>query len=395
MKGFSGYDGLSPFALVSLFYALGFGLVLFLLPFLAYDISPNVFVVGVLVAAPALVSMLAAIPAGSLTDFYGVRVTFIASLVAMIVLVLCLPYVSTAVGFLIFACFFGFFYQLVYTSLKAHLFDISPQGRTSKYFSIFLTTFQIGLSLGPIVGGYLILDSLSIGLSAASKFFALDCLGLLFLILVFKIGAGVKKKTDVTQYNIRHFFINSMKEYLKLRRIGAVVLLLTILFTTYEGLVWAFEPLFNKYYSLNTFTTGMLLSMFTLPFIVFSIPAGILADRYGKIKILVPGLLVTGLFIIIFGFVENPILLILSAVISSIGLAFAWSSMAGLLADASTKFEKGCIVGVWNMSEGLGYLIGPVLGGLIAEYSSIKIPFIMIGFVMMLSILPVLLANRK
>lgn len=344
-------------------------------------------------AAPALASMMAAIPAGSLVDTYGRKTIPLVGLSAMIVAVLYVPHASTFGGFILFAFFFGVSSQLVYTSLKAYLLDITPQGKSSKYFGVIATGFQVGLALGPAVGGYLMSGGLGAGLASASRFFALDLLLIILLILFFRIGE-FEKKVKV-QYTFAEFFLNGVGDYLKLGRVSLIVLWLTILFTTYEGLVWTLEPLFSTHYSLNSFTTGVILSMFILPFIVFNIPAGMLADRFGKMRVLIPGLIAAGAFMIVFGLVEDTFLLAASAFASTVGLAFAWTSMAGLLADASSKSRKGNIVGVWNTSEELGYLVGPILGGLVAQQLGINVPFIMVGLLMILTVLPVILLSKR
>lgn len=386
MEKQAGYSKVVQLAFISLLYALGFGLVLFLLPFMAYQLSSSVFMVGVLVAVPALTSMAAAIPVGGFIDAYGRRGVSLVGLFFMLALAFYFPHASTLAKFILFVSMFGFASQMVYGSLKACLLDITPKGETSKYFSVVATAFQSGLALGPLAGGYFILKDLAGGVSAASRFFTLDLVVIILLLLFFKVGS-VKAKVRIP-HTLKEFLFNGIGDYLKLKRLGLVVLWLTILFTTYEGLVWTLEPLFNKYYQLNSFTTGLILSMFVLPFILFNIPAGILADRYGKMRVLIPSLTAAGLFMIVFGLVKSPLLLITSAFLSTAFLAFAWTSMAGLLVDAAAKFKKGGIVGVWNTSEEVGYLIGPVVGGLIAQYAGISVPFIALGVLMLLTLLP-------
>jgi MFS family permease len=191
---------------------------------------------------------------------------------------------------------------------------------------------------------------------------------------------------------VKKGFAVSVMEYLKLGCVGVLVFWLTVLFTSYEGLVWAFEPLFSRYYDMSPLAAGVILSLFTVPFILFSIPAGVLADRYGKMRTLVPGLLLTGLFVMSFGLAGDFFTLALSALLSTTGLAFAWASTAGLLADSSKRLQKGYIAGVWSMSEGLGYLVGPVLGGLVGQYFSVKVPFVLLGAVFVVT--AILLASR-
>jgi MFS family permease len=388
----AGRNSLFHLGFLAFLYALGFGLILFLLPFLALDLSESVFMVGVLVSVVALSSLLAAVPSGALVDALGLRKVCVLGFASMAVLIYFLPGVSTVLGFVLFVFLFGASSQLVYAPLKAYLLEVSPEGKTSKYFGVFATVFQLGLALGPLAGGFLILNGFRAGVEYSVLLFTPCYLLALGVFLHSNIGLSKRMRFNV---RLRELLYGSIRDYHKLKEFGLIVLWLTILFTTYEGLVWTLEPLFNRIYSLNAVTTGLILSMFTLPFILFNIPAGVLADKYGKVKILAPSLVAAGVFIILFGLTENPILLLVYAFLSTTGLAFTWTSMAGMLADATVKFKKGGVVGMWNTAEQFGYFIAPIIGGLIAEYYTLKIPFMALGVLLILSSLPVLLLDRK
>ena len=247
---------LSSFSLVSLLLAFGFGLFLFVLPFMAYDLSSSVFMVGIVIAVPALVSLLAAVPAGDFAVVHGVRYSSVAGLFVMAFAALCLSYSSSLPTFLLSVCLLSAAYQLVYTSLKVHLLDISPSGASSKYFSVLAASFQLGLALGPVAGGFLMLGGFGGGVALTLRLFSLDCLTLMFLFFVF--GTGDKRAGGVHRA-VKKGFAVSVMEYLKLGCVGVLVFWLTVLFTSYEGLVWAFEPLFSRYYDMSPLAAGVIL----------------------------------------------------------------------------------------------------------------------------------------
>ena len=55
-------------------------------------------------------------------------------------------------------------------------------------------------------------------------------------------------------------------------------------------------------------------------------------------------------------------------------------------------------MGVWEVAEDLGYIIGPIAGGLIAEmYKDIAVPFVFLGALILILVVPVfyfLYANK-
>ena len=70
-------------------------------------------------------------------------------------------------------------------------------------------------------------------------------------------------------------------------------------------------------------------------------------------------------------------------------------SLDGLLVDLSYRHKKGYVVGVWNFSMDAGYVVGPLLGGTIAEAIGIKYTFFITGLVLLMSIALLLLSKVK
>lgn len=130
----------------------------------------------------------------------------------------------------------------------------------------------------------------------------------------------------------------------------------------------------------------------------FSAPIlGMLSDQYGRKKVVIPGLMigVVGYLIAMAGVsLESFVLLLLSRVI--IGIAAGTASVVGAgVADISTVEDKAKNFGLFNMGCGLGFAVGPYLGGklsgisfwLIGRYS---LPFFFSAIVTLLNLLLVL-----
>lgn len=65
------------------------------------------------------------------------------------------------------------------------------------------------------------------------------------------------------------------------------------------------------------------------------------------------------------------------------------------MTDISLKKEKGGVVGVWDVAEDLGYIMGPLVGGVVAEYYGIDVPFVFLGILILLMIPLVYVVSRK
>ncbi len=379
-----------------MFYVAGNGAVWFALPILAETLVNDLLLVGLLIAVPNFVSLFFDVPLGGLSDHLGRRKLLAVGVVMMGLLGLVLHLVSSVPELLLYLVFFGVANQLVYISIRAFIMDISPAGETSKYFGFFEALASIGFTVGPIVGGALIADNLAPGLLSVGVFYTLMCLLALVLALLLKDTAPQEGLASSVRDLIRkdRLVFRELLEFKQLSSGGGVILILTFILVVTDGLIWTMEPLYTTL-GLDSAMVGLILAMFVLPFILFDIPAGILADRYGKARIMVVGLTLAGIFMILFGLVREPLHLLITAFMATTGLALVRPSIDGLLTDLAEKKQKGGIVGVWDVSEDLGYVIGPIMGGLIGSYyGDIGFAFTLMGVVLLLSPLLVLFFMR-
>ncbi len=131
----------------------------------------------------------------------------------------------------------------------------------------------------------------------------------------------------------------------------------------------------------------------------FSAPIlGMLSDQKGRRKVLVPGLIIGCLgYMIAMAAVsmENIYLLLFSRV--AVGISAGTAAVVGAaLADISSHEEKAKNFGLFNMACGLGFTVGPFLGGVLSEKSfwiieGYALPFALAGTVILLNLLLIFL----
>jgi len=133
---------------------------------------------------------------------------------------------------------------------------------------------------------------------------------------------------------------------------------------------------------------GILLAIFSLPGIFMSYFAGKLADKVGKKKILLLGLILMGSSLIYFSTAQDFILVLFFAFLISVGIVLAVPALNGLIADLAYRCKKGAIAGVWDFFMDLGYFLGPILGGLIAEQFGLRTIFLVFGEILIILAVP-------
>jgi DHA1 family multidrug resistance protein-like MFS transporter len=390
------YRPLSMVSLAALLFSLGTAVAWFVLPILAEKLFNDLFLVGLLIAIPSAIGLLLDIPAGGFSDHVGRKKPLIVALVLMVFLGFLLPSVDSMPRFIIFMVVFGFATLNTLVPARAYIMDIAPKKKTGEFFGIFEAAYQIGFAVGPLIAGAIIADQFYFALPSAALFYSFACLAAALVLLSIKETVTKGKSTFVSVKDViqkDRLYFKSLLDYKTLHYAGVAILISTFILVFVDGIVWTFEPLYTTM-GVDTGTVGVILMMFVLPYIIFETPAGMLADRLGKIPVFVMGLIVAGVFLIAFGLTQNPTILIISAFVATTGLAFARPAIDGYLTDISASKERGGITGVWNTAEDAGYVAGPIIGGAVAQSSSIGFTFILVGIVLLLALPLVYLAIR-
>jgi len=356
-------------------------------------------IVGALVGLCYLPSFFFDVPTGEIICSVGKKRLISLGLLGVIIFSLLLPFVDSLVSLFAILLILGFSNQLINVPTRTYVMEISPSKKTAEYFGLLETGMQMGFVVSALLGGALLEEGIIESVDLICILAILTCIGALVLIN-FGIKETIVGRTSLIS-GIRSvittdkFIMKGIREYQTLKSAGIVVLLLALFFVITDSLIWAFEPL---YYSLGISTSamGVILAMFILPFIIFQAPAGYLADRFGKIKLLVFGLLIAGTFLILFGLTRNPNIMLIAAFTSAMGMALIIPAYEGFLTDVSCGKDRGCVVGVWDTAEDFGYIIGPIVGGVIAQfYKDITVPFVLMGAILILLIVPVLLLKKS
>lgn len=144
------------------------------------------------------------------------------------------------------------------------------------------------------------------------------------------------------------------------------------------GLVIPILPFYVEKFGADATTLGFLVAIFAFMQFIFAPIWGRLSDRIGRKPLITIGLFGFAVAEFIFAFATGLWMLFLSRIIAGVfGAAIMPSAMA-YVSDVTTPEERGQGMGYLGAAMGFGIVVGPGIGGWLAEYS-LSYPFLFAG----------------
>src|SRR3989344_7334417 len=181
----------------------------------------------------------------------------------------------------------------------------------------------------------------------------------------------------------------------KPQSIQAIYLYLVLGNTLAASFIWGINTIFLLDAGLSNFEAFLANALFSLGMVIFEVPTGIVADTYGRRVSYLLGTITlslsTAAYLLMWQ-IEGPFWgWAVSSMLLGLGFTFFSGALEAWLVDALTAtnykghleavLAKGQIVG------GAAMLTGSLLGGVIAQYSSLGIPYILRSLILVVNFL--------
>ncbi|PLR76885.1 MFS transporter [Bacillus sp. V3-13] len=140
------------------------------------------------------------------------------------------------------------------------------------------------------------------------------------------------------------------------------------------GLIIPVLPMFLDEFGVGGQAMGYLVAVFALTQFLFSPLAGEMSDKYGRRLPIIVGLAAFTISQLIFAVGTEIWMLFVSRLLGGVGAAFMVPPMMAYVADITTERERGKGMGLLGACMSLGFVIGPGIGGFLAEIG-IRVPF--------------------
>ncbi len=128
-------------------------------------------------------------------------------------------------------------------------------------------------------------------------------------------------------------------------------------------------PVIEKELNITPKQVSMLITLFTLPGMILTPFLGILADRYGRKKILLPALFIFGIFGGVCGFARSYHWLLIFRFMQGVGGASLNAINVTILGDLYTGNRRATAMGYNASILSIGTALYPAIGGLLATFA--------------------------
>ncbi len=162
-----------------------------------------------------------------------------------------------------------------------------------------------------------------------------------------------------------------------------------------DGMVWGLFPILLASMNFNLEQIGVIVAVYPTVWGLGQLFTGKLADILPKKRMLFWGMLVQGIALYLMTYANSFDHFIILSVILGAGTATVYPTFLAGIADYSNPAQRAKSIGIFRLWRDLGYAIGAIITGFVADHFGILSSINLIAFLTVLSSLIILIRMKK
>lgn len=339
--------------LPSLLFSVGIGVILPLVPLSAVRLGSDLAVAGVVAAMMPVGKVLADVPAGALAARVGDRAAMLMAATVGVVGFAVLALAPHALVLGLGALLLGGATAVFNLARHAYLAEITPADRRARVLSTLGGMHRIGYFIGPFLGAAIVF-----GASIQPAYWlAAGCAALAAVVLVAvrePSSAGSEPATSPARASIRTLLVRH-------RRLFFTMGTTTFLVGCVRGARQTVLPLWGEHLELSPEVISLIFGLSGALDMLLFYPAGKVMDRYGRLWIGMPSMLLMAVAMAILPLATTVPALSAVAAIMGVGNGIGSGIMMTLGADVAPPEDRSAFLGVWRLFQDCGDAAGPLV----------------------------------
>lgn len=152
-----------------------------------------------------------------------------------------------------------------------------------------------------------------------------------------------------------------------------------------DGMIWGLLPVWLFHLKFDNHEIGLIASVYPTLWGISQLFTGRLSDFYSKKKMLYWGMLIQGVGIILLVFNSSFHTLMGLSALLGIGTALVYPTFIATIAQVTNPVQRAESLGIFRFWRDLGYAIGAILSGIVADRLGVDIAIIMVGILTIVS----------
>jgi MFS family permease len=150
-----------------------------------------------------------------------------------------------------------------------------------------------------------------------------------------------------------------------------------------DGLAWGLFPLFFSAAGLSVHEIGILAFIYPATWGVAQLWTGSASDRVGRKRLIVVGMMVQGVALVAIAGARGFGAWLVGGAVLGIGTAMVYPTLLASIGDVALPLWRGSAVGVYRLWRDMGYVIGAVLAGAVADAMGMSAAIAAVGMITM------------
>ena len=152
-----------------------------------------------------------------------------------------------------------------------------------------------------------------------------------------------------------------------------------------DGMVWGIFPILlaSKYFTIQEI--GIITAIYPAVWGIGQLFTGKMADKYPKKQMMFYGMLVQAIALFMLAYADSFSQYVVLSAFLGWGTAMVYPTFLASIAENTNPTDRAKSIGIFRLWRDMGYAIGAILTGLIADYYNINIAILFIGILTLIS----------
>lgn len=356
-------------ALIALVNMLGYGIIIPILYAYSKKFGLTDFQNGLLFASFSVGQFIATPIIGRLSDKYGRKPLLLISIAGTAVSFFMMAFAPSAIFLFLARLLDGLTAGNIPVAF-AVISDSTKQEERAKAFGLIMAGFNFGFVFGPAISAF------TVGIYAALPFIIAGVVALIAVAITWRYLPETNTHMGEVKAG-KLFDFKKLVHTLVEPNVGPTFLISLIFFLAFAAaVIYGFQPFLINFLHISETQNSILFTIFgAIGLLAQTFLVHRVTKRFGLKKAFSGGILLTALAFFLMFFANSLTFFLIPMIILAVVNNITQTLFPTILSAETDAKSQGSIMGLNSSYQSLGFIAGPILGGLIATVS-IRLPFL-------------------